>query len=204
MNTMIDQPSTYFSQWLPPRSDLLKAMEAEALAENIPIVGPVVGQMLYLLARSSYAHQILELGAAIGYSSIFLAQACQHTGGRLLTLELDEVMAQRARDNIARAGLSRVVEVRLVDALVALQTIAGPLDLIFMDIEKLDYARALPACTRLLRTGGLLVADNTGFKEAHAFNQAIHSSPHWECVNVWSYLPGHSPENDGVCLAMRV
>jgi predicted O-methyltransferase YrrM len=204
MNTMIDQPSTYFSQWLPPRSDLLKAMEAEAQAEKIPIIGPVVGQLLYLLARSSYARQILELGTATGYSTIFLARACQHSGGQLLTLELDETLARRARDNIARAGMSHVVEVRCADALVALQTIAGPLDMIFMDIEKVDYVRALPACTRLLRAGGLLVADNTGFKDAHAFNQAIHTHPQWEGVNLWSFLPGHSPEHDGVCLAMRV
>jgi predicted O-methyltransferase YrrM len=80
----------------------------------------------------------------------------------------------------------------------------GQVDMIFMDIDKADYVRMLPDCNRLLTPGGLLVADNTGFKDADAFNRAIHADPRWEIVNLWAFLPGHSPEHDGICIAVKV
>ncbi len=106
MNPMVDEPLTYFRQWVPQRSDLLQAMEQEARAEQIPIVGPLVGQLLYILARSMNAHRILELGTAIGYSSLFLASACRQTGGKLLTLEINDALARRARIYLQKEGLS--------------------------------------------------------------------------------------------------
>jgi predicted O-methyltransferase YrrM len=93
--------------------------------------------------------------------------------------------------------------VRQANALQALQVMQAPLDMIFMDVEKEDYLKALPACERLLTPGGLLFVDNTGFKDAHNFNQAIFQSNKWEAVNLWGFLPGHSPEHDGLCLALR-
>lgn len=204
MNTMVDHPSDYYRQWIPARSDLLLSMEDEARAENIPIVGPVVGHLLYLLARMSGARRILELGTATGYSTLFLGRACRHTGGRVITVENDAEMARRARENITRAGMDALIEVRCRDALEVLRGPGDSVDMIFMDIEKADYAPALPLCARLLKPGGLLVADNTGFKDAHRFNAAIHMNPAWEMVNLWGFLPGHSPQYDGLCIALRV
>ncbi len=79
----------------------------------------------------------------------------------------------------------------------------GEFDYIFMDIEKQDYIKALPDCERLLVKGGLLVADNVGFKDADAFNRAISDNPTWRSVALFSFLPYHSPENDALCLALR-
>jgi len=203
MNTLVDHPTEYFRQWIAPRSDLLKALEEEARNEQIPIVGPLVGKLLYLLARLRNAQHLLELGTAIGYSTLYLAHACRHTGGHLVSLELSETLASRARANIDREGLSAWAEVRQANALKALQVMQAPLDMIFMDIEKEDYLTALPACAQLLTPGGLLFVDNTGFKDAHNFNQAIFQSNKWEVVNLWGFLPGHSPEHDGLCLALR-
>ncbi len=203
MNHMIDNPSAYFRQWLPPRSELLRVMEEEAQSQKIPIVGPVVGHLLYLLARLSNARRILELGTATGYSAIFLARACRRTGGHVVTVEIDENMANRARQNIVRAGLEGLIEVQCQDALEKLRSLEVPQDMIFIDIEKPDYAAALPLCARIMESGGLLVADNTGFKDAHAFNAAIHLNLAWEMVNLWAFLPGHSPEHDGLCIALR-
>ena len=76
-------------------------------------------------------------------------------------------------------------------------------DFVFMDIEKADYIRALPHCHRLLKPGGLLFADNVGFKDADAFNRAIVTDPGWTSASLFSFLPGHSPEMDGICLALR-
>jgi caffeoyl-CoA O-methyltransferase len=203
MSVMVSKPEDYFVRWVPDRSDLLLAMESEADEQAIPIIGPSVGQLLYLLAKLTDARRIIELGTATGYSAIFLGNACRATDGRLATFEIDPLMARRAADNIEKAGLNRWVSVQCQDAMKGLETTADPADMIFMDIEKLDYERALPLCKQRLLPNGLLVADNTGFRDAHGFNQAISDDSDWESVNLWAFLPGHSPEYDGLCIALR-
>lgn len=203
MGIMVENPESYFGQWIPPRSDQLKALESEADQQDIPIVGPVVGQLLYLLATLKGARQIIELGTATGYSAIFMAAACRSNQGHLTTFEAEPQMAKRATRNIETAGLAQWVTVQCQDALGGLKVLDQSADMIFMDIEKADYQHALPLCHQKLCPNGLLVADNTGFKDAHGFNQAIYDSVDWAVVNLWTLLPGHSPEYDGLCIALK-
>lgn len=203
MSVMMDSPEDYFSQFVSERDPLLVSLEEEAEKEHIPIVGPVVGEWLYLLARMTRARRILELGTATGYSAVYLGTACREQGGRVLTLEMDPDMARRARKNLEQAGLQDTVEVIEGDALAELEKIREPFEMVFLDIEKEDYSLALPHCARLLEENGLLVADNTAFRDAHSFNQAVRGSPDWRSVNLYLFLPGHSPVHDGVCLALR-
>ncbi len=204
MAAMIPDLEHYFRGFLPPRDDLLLELEREAEAEGIPIVGPVVGELLFILARAMAAGRILELGTATGYSTLYLARAAAGVPGRVLTLEWQETFAQRARANFARAGLASMVEVRVGDALELMAQMSGPFDLIFMDIDKEGYLPALAHCRRLLKIGGLLVTDNVGFKGAATFNQTIFKSPDWRTVHLLCSLPHHSPERDGLSLALRV
>lgn len=203
MSVMVEQPNAYFGQWIPHRSGLLMALESEAQQQDIPIVGPVVGKLLYLLATLQGARRIVELGTATGYSTIFMGNACRSNHGLLTTFEAEPEMAARAARNIEKAGLAQWVSIQCQDALKGLETLTHPADMIFMDIEKEDYERALPLCEEKLCSKGLLVADNTGFKDAHGFNQAISEDSDWESVNLWTFLPGHSPENDGLCIALK-
>lgn len=203
MSEIVDNPESYFRQYIPHRDLLLITLEEQAQQENIPIVGPVVGELLFLLARITRAKRILELGTATGYSAIFLAKACKIFDGKVITMENDPEMAIRARRHFQNAGLENNVEIRCGDALVELAKTKDMFDFIFMDIEKEDYIRALPHCENLLKTGGLLVADNVGFKDADPFNQAMAKSPKWRAVSLFAYLPFHSPEHDGVCIALR-
>jgi predicted O-methyltransferase YrrM len=204
MTNMIDNPEGYFRKLVRERDGLLLTLEREAAAEGIPIVGPLVGQLLGLLVRATGARRVLELGTANGYSAIFLGRACRQTGGRLLTLEWEPGLADRARANLERAGLDQTGEVRLGDALETIQNLDGTWDMIFMDIDKENYLPALSACGRLLRPGGLLVADNTGFQGADDFNRAVFTDEGWLPVQLWSFLPEHSPEHDGLLLALRL
>ncbi len=201
---LILDPESYFRQFVPVRDRLLTELEVQAQQADIPIIGPVVGELLFVLAQMAGARRILELGTATGYSAIYLARACQATAGRLITLESLPEMADQARDNLQKAGLAAFVEVRLGDGLAEMAAMTEPFDLIFMDIDKAFYLNALPQCERLLRKGGILLVDNTRFKEADPFNQAIFQSPNWRPVNLLCFLPFHSPENDGLCLAMRL
>lgn len=204
MAAMIADLEQYFRSFIPPRDDLIQELEREAHDERIPIVGPLVGELLFILARATQAKVILELGAATGYSAIYLARGCEPANGQVITLEWDEGMAARARANVARAGLTDSIEVQVGDAMALMAAMAGPFDLIFMDIDKEGYLPALAHCHRLLRTGGLLIADNVGFAAADAFNQGICADPRWRVVPLLCFLPNHSPEKDGLCLAVKV
>jgi predicted O-methyltransferase YrrM len=139
MSDLVENPERYFRRFVPERSTLLKELEAEARGEDIPIVGPVVGELLFILARIVGAGKILELGTATGYSAIFLAGAFETPQGRLTTLENDPEMAERARENFRRAGLDSQIDIRVGDAFEEMEKIAPPFDMIFMDIDKEDY-----------------------------------------------------------------
>ena len=101
MSKMMPDLEGYFRDLVPKSDALLLGLEEEADRESIPIVGPVVGELLFVLARATGATRILELGTATGYSGIFLGRACAEIGGRVVSLEFDEAMAARARANPA-------------------------------------------------------------------------------------------------------
>jgi caffeoyl-CoA O-methyltransferase len=204
MVAMIGDLEAYFREFLPPRDEILKNLETEARIEGIPIVGPLVGELLFILARACQAQNLLELGTATGYSAIYLARACEPVGGRVVTLESDPVMVARARRNLAQAGVADRVEVRQGEALSLMAAMSGPFDFIFLDIDKEGYLPALTECQRLLRTGGLLVADNVGFAGARDFNREIFRRPEWRVAPLLCFLPAHSPERDGIALAVKV
>lgn len=204
MSKMMPDLESYFRGFVPRRDQLLLELEQEAQVEGIPIVGPLVGELLFILARVTGAVNILELGTATGYSTIHLARGCEPAGSRVISLEWDEALAARARANFARAGVSPQIEVRVGDAFQIMAAMTGPFDLIFMDIDKVSYLPALAHCHRLLKLGGLLVTDNVGFAGASAFNREIFTSEDWRTVHLLSFLPYHSPEHDGLSLAVRI
>ncbi|MFZ2089452.1 MAG: O-methyltransferase [Desulfobaccales bacterium] len=204
MVAMIADLEAHFRTFIPPRDELLLTLEEEARQERLPIVGPLVGELLFILARATQARLILELGAATGYSTIYLARGCEPHQGRVITLEWDQEMAARAHANCARAGLGGRVEVRQGEAMSLMAAMTDPVDLIFLDIDKEGYLPALDQCQRLLRAGGLLVADNVGFAGAQDFNREIFRRPEWRVAPLLCFLPEHSPERDGLSLAVKI
>lgn len=121
------------------------------------------GKMLQLLAQLQGAKKILEIGTLGGYSTIWLARALP-AGGRLITLEANPRHAEVARANIARAGLSEKVEVRVGPAVESLAQLVAegqrPFDFIFIDADKVSYPDYFTWSLRLSRPGTLMVADN--------------------------------------------
>lgn len=204
MSDMIPDPESYFRKMVPNHGPLFKSLEAQADREAIPIVGPLVGELLYILVRATRAARVLELGTATGYSALFLAEACSGTGGKLTTVEWDAELARQAEANLAKAGLATWAEVKCASALEALARMDDLFDVVFLDIEKEDYLSALPHCTRLTAPGGLLIADNVAFADADPFNRAIGADPGWRSISLYALLPTHSPERDGLGLAVRV
>jgi predicted O-methyltransferase YrrM len=126
-------------------------------------VSPNEGKLLLLMAQMIGARKILEVGTLAGYSTIWLARGLGD-GGRLITLEYEQKHAEVAKKNIARAGLSGVVEVRVGDATKTMPELlkegAGPFDLIFLDANKDGYPAYFEWSLKLARKGTVIIADN--------------------------------------------
>jgi predicted O-methyltransferase YrrM len=192
-----------FYDFIPREGGVLGRLEKEAQKEDIPIIGPVMGRLLYILASAMNAKKVLELGTATGYSAIWLGKAVLTSKGTVITVEWDKATAERARANIAEAGLSKVVEVQQGDARKLLASQKGPFDLIFLDVEKEQYSSLLDGAVEALRPGGLLVFDNTAFRTAGDFLERSFRHPALETVHLYGLFPGHEPDNDAMTICLR-
>lgn len=137
----------------------LALIDREGRAEGLPLVYADTGALLHTLARSCGAKRILEIGTAIGYSTLWMATALPPDGA-LISMEYDAARAARARDHFAAAGYADRISVIVGDATRFLHKVSGPFDLIFQDSDKQLYEPMLDRLVELLRPGGLLVADN--------------------------------------------
>jgi predicted O-methyltransferase YrrM len=142
--------------------DAALAASREAGLPGIQVT-PNQGKFLQLLARACGARQILEVGTLGGYSAIWLARALPE-GGRLVTLELVPRHAEVARANLARAGLSEVVEIRVGQARESLAKLRtqkrSPFDFTFIDADRPHVVDYFSAAVELSRPGSLIVVDN--------------------------------------------
>ncbi len=135
------------------------AMERAGKQDKLPLIDPQVGHLLLLLAKLTGARRVLEIGTCIGYSAAWLALGVGPKG-RITSLEVDPARAERARKNLASAGVAGRVDVVVGDARKTLPALAGRFDLIFNDGDKRMYPMVGRAAERLLVRGGLLVSDN--------------------------------------------
>ena len=155
----------YFIEKLIPSDPALELALSANAAAGLPHidVAPNQGKLLHMLARIGGAQRILEIGTLGGYSTIWLAHALPE-GGKLITLEAELKHAEVARANIARAGLSSVVDLRLGPALDSLQTLwaesSQPFDMIFIDADKENNPAYLQWSLRFSRVGTLILCDN--------------------------------------------
>jgi predicted O-methyltransferase YrrM len=170
----------YLTETLIPTDPVLEAALAANAAAGLPSIDvtPTQGKFLHLLARITGAHRILEIGTLGGYSTIWLARAMPSTPvgqAQLITLEVDPHHAAVARANIARAGLSHIVDVRLGPAAESLHQLhahgTAPFDLIFIDADKPSNPIYLDWAIKLSRPGTLILCDNV-IREGEVANPA--------------------------------
>lgn len=149
----------YLYSMLPSRGAVLAEMEDYATKHEIPIVGPAVARVLEQLALMTRARTVFELGSAIGYSTIWWAQAVGEKG-KVIYTDGDPANAERARGYFTRAGVSKQITLHTGDALEFLSEQKQEFDIIFNDVDKDDYPRVLRLVAPRLRKGGLFVTDN--------------------------------------------
>jgi caffeoyl-CoA O-methyltransferase len=149
----------YLYSMLPKRYEVLEEMEAYASKHDVPIVGPAVARILQQLALMINAKTVFELGSAIGYSTIWWAQAVGEKG-RVIYTDGDAKNAERARGYFNRAGVANRIKLHTGDALEFLSEQKEEFDIIFNDVDKEDYPRVLRLVSPRLRKGGLFITDN--------------------------------------------
>ena len=160
-----DDVDEYFSSQLSPDDEILLAALRDSEAAGLPAISVTAtqGKLLQLLAQIQGARNILEIGTLGGYSTIWMARALP-SDGRLISLEYSAKYAEVASRNIARAGLDKVVEVRVGPALESLPKLAdenpAPFDLVFIDADKANNPHYVEWALRLTSTGSLIVVDN--------------------------------------------
>ena len=135
------------------------AIEKEALADGVPIIRKEMGNLLKVLLLLKQPQKILEVGTAVGYSSILMSENMPQNC-RITTIENYEKRIPVAKNNFKRAGKEEVITLLEGDAMDILKELDGTYDFIFMDAAKGQYINFLPELLRLMPAGGLLISDN--------------------------------------------
>src|SRR5687767_7863609 len=186
----------YVESRLIPGDRALDAALARSEAAGLPPINVTAsqGRLLHLIARIAGARRILEIGTLGAYSTIWLARALP-PGGRMITIEVDPAFAAVARTNLADAGLSEVVDLRVGRALDELPSIeagkSGPFDLIFVDADKPSTPQYLDWALRLSRAGSLIVIDNV--VRAGALGDETSGDPRVEAMRQVIEAMGRNP-----------
>lgn len=157
MRILDEVVETYLRDLRPERSEVMRDMEEHAERDSIPIVHWETGRLLAVLCRV-LDPVVLEVGTAIGYSTLHMAE--QLDSGRVVTLERDPERAAQARDYLERGGVSDRVELIEGDALETIAALDGPFDLLFVDASKGEYARYIELAEPKLSERALMVVDN--------------------------------------------
>ena len=170
----------------------------EKTAKQYTNIAPENGQFLSILIQSIKAQNVLEVGTSNGYSTIWLAAALKETGGKLITLEFDSKRAEEAQAHLREVGCDNIVEVRVGDALDEIPKCDVTFDLVFLDAEKDEYRRYLELALPNVRSGGLIVADDTVTMrdEMPDYVEFVFNTPMLHSVDI--------PLDDGIILSYKV
>ncbi len=162
---IFDQVDDYIRNLVGDEDDVLKATDTSIQESGIPPISVSAnqGKFLQVLAKTCRAKKILEIGTLVGYSTIWMARALPRDG-KLISLEFEPLHARVAKNNIEKAGLSDIVEIRIGKALDLLPQLVdnndGPFDMIFIDADKTPYVEYFQWALKLSHPGTLIVADN--------------------------------------------
>lgn len=162
MNISYDYITEYLNETLPESNKLLCEMEEYAKKHHVPIIQKEVMWFLRTLLAVKKPAKILEIGTAIGYSSLVFSEYLKE-GGKIITVELNEETAMIAQQNFKKAG-NESIKLIIGDGEDVLMQLDEKFDVIFLDANKSLYTRCMPDVKRLLNSEGILIADNVLYK----------------------------------------
>ncbi len=164
---------------------VLAKVEEQCREERVPMLGPDKAQLLASCVEKAKPSLIVECGTAIGYSGLWILRVLKSLGtGRLITVEIEDTNAHRARANFEEAGVADLVDSRIGDASEVLKTIQVPVDFLFLDNNKDGYYSCFQAIEPHLTNPATIVADNVGRADQMAdylehVRSQYESETHW-------------------------
>ena len=158
-----DYMEKYLRELIGESKGIIKELEEFAEVNGVPIVQKEAARLLEFMVTIKKPKKILELGTAIGYSSILMELAAENNVV-ITTIERDDKMVEYATENIKKAGFEDKITILHGDCLEILETLDDEYDLIFMDAGKGHYSEFLPHCLRMLAKDGIIIADNVLFR----------------------------------------
>lgn len=187
-----------------------REMETLAAERRFPIVGPLVGRELSLLARAIGAKKVFELGSGFGYSALFFAKAVGE-GGNVHCTDLSEDNERMAKEFLTRAGLWSRITYHREEATKALVKTGGTYDIVYNDIDKDGYPETVDLAYSHLRPGGLFITDNVLWS-GRVLEPQKDASPSTKGVIEFTrrllahkgFLTSINPTRDGVAVALRL
>ena len=194
-------------------SPICNIIEKEAREQGVPIIRKEMESFLRTMLRLTGAKDILEIGAAVGYSSIFMSRNMAD-GAHITTIENYPPRIEKALQNIERAGATDKITLLKGDAGEILKSLEGQYDFIFMDAAKSQYIAILPDVLRLLKTDGILITDNVlqeGEIVESRYAVTRRNRTIYERMREYIYAVTHSPElvtsiipiGDGITLSIK-
>jgi predicted O-methyltransferase YrrM len=186
MNPIQDEQIWRVLHRLEEEDDTDRQTLARPREERMFTLHPDTSRLAHIMIQSAGCKRLLEIGAAYGYSAVWLAHASTITGGQLTSVEINPKLIEIARQNVVEAGLSDKVEFMLGDAREILDTLEAPFDFVLLDCWEWVYVDVLPVIAPMLRPGGLIVADNVepGKEESDQYSQAVSDHPLMETSSV--------------------
>ena len=202
----------YLNKTLPESTGILNELETYAKEYAVPIIQKEVRSFLGMLLKYKAPKNILELGTAIGYSSIFFSEYILE-GGHITTLEREDDYYEIALSNIKKAGKQDVISVIHGDAFETVKTLTGTYDMIFMDANKSMYRYYLDTLLPHLNKGGIIVCDNILYKGMVSCDELAPRKQNTIILNLRDFLDyiSHHPQletsiipiGDGVSVSVK-
>lgn len=162
-NIVNDKVENYIRETLKPSQGLLRDLELYAEENSVPIIHKEVADLLRVILKLKRPKKILELGCAIGYSSLFFADVLDGDV-EIVTTERNPIMLERAQDNIKKAGMEDRIKILVGDAEETLKDLEGTFDMIFIDAAKGHYKIFFDMLIGKLNHGGIVISDNILYK----------------------------------------
>mgnify|MGYP001855032785 FL=1 len=154
-----DNLNAYLNKLMPMVSGEIGKLQQKSYDEGVPIIPNDVVRLISVLLSIKKPKKILEIGCAVGFSSSFMSNFLQE-GGYITTIERYPIMIEKAKANIKRLNLEDKINLIEGDANQVLKTLDDEFDVIFMDASKGQYINILPDVYRLLKIGGIIIADD--------------------------------------------
>lgn len=207
MNILDPSIVRYLHSLAPPRDATLQEMERIAAEKRFPIIGPLVGRLLFQLALLTRAQRIFELGSGYGYSAIWFSRGLQ-PGGRIICTDGSRENATLAARFFKQARIEDLVDYRTGDALSLLAKEPGSFDIILNDVDKHEYPEVFRQAVPRLNKGGVLITDNTLWQGRVVGDDNAASTAG---IRAFNRLASHSEEvlttmiplRDGVALSIK-